>query len=94
MSRHWPLLLLVALIALLQYPLWLGKGGWLQAWEAERALQAQRDLNVRLETRNAALDADVKDLKTGFEAVEERARTELGLVKPGEVFVQIPTDRP
>jgi cell division protein FtsB len=43
------LLLLVALIALLQYPLWLGKGGWLQAWEAERALQAQRDLNVRLE---------------------------------------------
>jgi cell division protein FtsB len=93
-SRHWPLLLLVALIALLQYPLWLGKGGWLQAWEAERALQAQRDLNVRLETRNAALDADVKDLKTGFEAVEERARTELGLVKPGEVFVQIPKDRP
>jgi cell division protein FtsB len=93
-SRHWPLLLLVALIALLQYPLWLGKGGWLQAWEAERALQAQRDLNVRLETRNAALDADVKDLKTGFEAVEERARTELGLVKQGEIFVQIPKDRP
>lgn len=94
MPRHWPLLLLVALIALLQYPLWLGKGGWLQAWGAERALQAQRDLNLRLETRNAALDADVKDLKTGFEAVEERARTELGLVKPDEVFVQIPKDRP
>jgi len=94
MTRHWPALLLVALIVLLQYPLWLGKGGWLQALEAERALDDQRQLNTRLEARNAALDADVKDLKTGFDAVEERARAELGLVKPGEVFVQIPNDRP
>ncbi|MDP3874197.1 MAG: cell division protein FtsB [Pseudomonadota bacterium] len=94
MTRHWPALLLVALIAGLQYPLWLGKGGWLQAWEAGRALDAQRDLNTRLEARNAALDADVKDLKTGFDAIEERARTELGLIKPGEVFVQIPNDKP
>ncbi|WP_019917737.1 cell division protein FtsB [Methyloversatilis discipulorum] len=90
MVRHWPSLLLVALIAALQYPLWLGKGGWLQAWEAERALEAQRELNTRLEARNVALEADVKDLKTGFDAVEERARIELGLVKPGEVFVQVP----
>ena len=82
------------LILLLQYPLWLGKGGWLQALEAERALDDQRELNTRLEARNAALDADVKDLKTGFDAVEERARAELGLVKPGEVFVQIPNDKP
>jgi cell division protein FtsB len=94
MTRHWPALLLVALIAGLQYPLWLGKGGWLQAWEAGQALDAQRDLNTRLEARNAALDADVKDLKTGFDAVEERARAELGLIKPGEVFVQIPNDKP
>jgi cell division protein FtsB len=94
MTRHWPALLLVALIVLLQYPLWLGKGGWLQALEAERSLDDQRQLNTRLEARNAALDADVKDLKTGFDAVEERARAELGLVKPGEVFVQIPNDRP
>ncbi|WP_374335192.1 cell division protein FtsB [Methyloversatilis sp.] len=90
MTRHWPSLLLVALIVALQYPLWLGKGGWLQAWEAERALDEQRALNARLEARNAALEADVKDLKTGFDAVEERARSELGLVKPGEVFVQVP----
>lgn len=90
MARHWPTLLLVALIAALQYPLWLGKGGWLQAWEAERALQDQRVLNERLEARNVALEADVKDLKTGFDAVEERARIELGLIKPGEVFVQVP----
>lgn len=90
MVRHWPTLLLVALIAALQYPLWLGKGGWLQAWEAERALEAQRTLNTRLEARNVALEADVKDLKTGYDAVEERARIELGLVKPGEAFVQVP----
>lgn len=90
MVRHWPTLLLVTLIAALQYPLWLGKGGWLQAWEAERALDAQRTLNTRLEARNVALEADVKDLKTGFDAVEERARIELGLVKPGEAFVQVP----
>ncbi|WP_018228779.1 cell division protein FtsB [Methyloversatilis universalis] len=90
MVRHWPTLLLVTLIAALQYPLWLGKGGWLQAWEAERALEAQRTLNTRLEARNVALEADVKDLKTGFDAVEERARIELGLVKPGEAFVQVP----
>jgi cell division protein FtsB len=93
MTRHWPALLLVALIAALQYPLWFDKGGWLQAWEAGRALDAQRELNTRLEARNAALDADVKDLKTGFDAVEERARTELGLIKPGEVFVQIPSEK-
>jgi cell division protein FtsB len=94
MVRHWPSLLLVALIAALQYPLWLGKGGWLQVWEAERALEAQRALNARLEARNVALEADVKDLKTGFDAVEERARIELGLVKPGEVFVQVPRSKP
>ena len=94
MVRHWPSLLLVALIAALQYPLWLGKGGWLQVWEAERALEAQRALNARLEARNVALEADVKDLKTGFDAVEECARIELGLVKPGEVFVQVPRSKP
>jgi cell division protein FtsB len=93
MKRHWPALLLVALIAALQYPLWLGKGGWLQAWEAERALEQQRALNTRLEARNVALEADVKDLQTGFDAVEERARIELGLVKPGEVFVQVPNGK-
>lgn len=90
MNRHWPTLLLLVLTAAIQYPLWLGKGGWLQVRESERALEAQRALNDRLEARNVALEADVKDLKTGFDAIEERARSELGLIKPGEIFVQVP----
>ena len=82
--------LLLVLIALLQYPLWFGKGGWLRVWEYEDQLRAQRDVNQGLEKRNAGLDAEVRDLKSGYEAIEERARYELGLVKPAEVFVQVP----
>jgi len=91
---RWPTLVLVALIALLQYPLWLGKGGWLKVWDVDRQLAAQRELNQKLETRNAGLDAEVRDLKTGYEAIEERARFELGYTKPGEVFVQVPQKAP
>ena len=87
---NWPTLVLVALIALLQYPLWLGKGGWVRVWEYERQLQAQREHNQKLEQRNDALDAEVRDLKSGFEAIEERARYELGMIKEGEIFVQVP----
>ena len=91
---RWPTLVLVALIALLQYPLWLGKGGWLRVWEVDRQLEAQRELNHKLEGRNAGLDAEVRDLKTGYDAIEERARFELGLIKPDEVFVQVPQKQP
>ena len=87
---RWPLVILLALLVLLQYPLWFGKGGWLRVWEVDRQLQDQREVNQTLEQRNAAMEAEVRDLKTGYEAVEERARFELGLTKPGEVFVQIP----
>jgi len=87
---NWPTLVLVALIALLQYPLWLGKGGWLHVREYDRQLQAQREVNQKLEQRNAALDAEVRDLKSGYEAIEERARYELGMIKEGEIFVQVP----
>jgi cell division protein FtsB len=87
---NWPTLVLVVLIALLQYPLWLGKGGWLRVWDYDRQLQAQREVNQKLEQRNAALDADVRDLKSGYEAIEERARYELGMIKEGEIFVQVP----
>ncbi len=90
----WPTGVLVVLIALLQYPLWFGKGGWLKGREMERQLQAQREVNQKLEVRNAALDAEVRDLKTGYEAIEERARFELGLIKDGEVFVQVPQKQP
>ncbi|HEX8989084.1 MAG TPA: cell division protein FtsB [Rhodocyclaceae bacterium] len=87
---RWPTLVLVVLIAVLQYPLWLGKGGWLRVWDMQRQLEAQRDVNQTLEARNAGVDAEVRDLKSGYEAIEERARYELGLVKDGEVFVQVP----
>ncbi len=69
--------------------MWLGKGGWLQVREFDRQLAAQRDANAKLKLRNDALDADVRDLKTGFEAIEERARSELGMVKQDEVFFQV-----
>ena len=91
---NWPTLLLLVLIVLLQYPLWLGKGGWVRVWESERQIESQRAVNQKLEQRNAALDAEVRDLKSGFEALEERARYELGMIKEGEIFVQVPQRKP
>ncbi|MBT0960371.1 cell division protein FtsB [Denitromonas iodatirespirans] len=90
---RWPVLLLLLLVLALQYPLWFGKGGWFRAWEAERQLVEQQALNRKLEQRNAGLDAEIRDLKTGTEAIEERARFELGLTKPDEIFVQVPQKR-
>ena len=80
----------VALIVAIQYPLWLGKGGWLRVWDVDRQVEAQDAKNARLELRNSALAADVKDLKQGSDAIEERARYELGMVKSDEVFFQLP----
>ena len=86
---RWLALVFIALIAALQYPMWLGKGGWLQVREIDRQLAAQREGNASLKARNDALDADVRDLKTGYEAIEERARSDLGMVKHDEVFFQV-----
>jgi cell division protein FtsB len=82
-------IVLGVLIVLIQYPLWLGKGGWVRAWDIDRQLAAQRAHNERLQARNGALEAEVRDLKQGSEAIEERARFELGMVRRDEVFVQI-----
>jgi cell division protein FtsB len=87
---RWLSIALVALLLLLQYPLWLGKGGWLRVWDVDRQLQQQKESNKLLEVRNAGLDAEVRDLKQGYDAIEERARFELGMIKQDEVFVQIP----
>ena len=81
--------ILGALIILIQYPLWLGKGGWLRAWEVDRQVDAQRAKNRQLQQRNATLEAEVRDLKQGSEAIEERARHDLGMVRNDEVFFQI-----
>jgi cell division protein FtsB len=86
---RWLALLFVVLIAALQYPMWLGKGGWLQVRETDRQLAAQREENAKLKARNEGLDADVRDLKTGSEAIEERARSELGMIRSDEVFFQV-----
>jgi cell division protein FtsB len=81
--------ILGALLLLIQYPLWLGKGGWLRVWELDGQLAAQQAKNTELEVRNGALEAEVRDLKQGFEAIEERARYELGMAKDGELFFQV-----
>jgi cell division protein FtsB len=85
---------LVALTVLIQYPLWFGKGGWLRVAEMEREVTAQRDRNAGLAARNAVLDAEVRDLKQGLDAVEELARFELGMIRNDEVFFQIVEPRP
>ena len=85
-------LVLAALIVLIQYPLWLGKGGWSRVWEVDQQIHAQREINQKLQSRNAALDAEVRDLKQGLDAVEERARSELGMIKQDEIFFQLLED--
>ena len=80
---RWLALVFILLIAALQYPMWLGKGGWLQVRELDRQVAAQREANAVLKARNEVLDAEVRDLKTGSEAIEERARSELGMVRAG-----------
>jgi cell division protein FtsB len=91
---RWLTVGLLAVISLLQYPLWVGKGGWLKVWEYDRQLQQQKEVTRTLEIRNAGLDAEVRDLKQGYDAIEERARFELGMIKQDESFIQIPEKVP
>jgi cell division protein FtsB len=85
--------MLIALIALLQYPLWLGKGSWLKVWEIDQQVTRQHESTRKLQMRNAALDAEVRDLKQGHEAIEERARNELGMIKQNEIFFHIVNEK-
>ena len=87
--RWWPLLALLALLAALQAKLWMGDGGLPDARALRHSVEAQRTENLKLEQRNDALSAEVEDLKSGEAAVEERARSELGMVKPGETFYRV-----
>lgn len=86
---RWLTLFLALLIAALQYPLWLGKGSWLRVWEVDQKIAAQKEINQGLKARNASLEAEVRDLKQGYDAIEERARSELGMIKQDEVFFQV-----
>ena len=89
---RWLRVLLVALVGLLvvlQVRLWTGEGGRRSVAVLERGLQAQTRENSGLQQRNAALAAEVEDLKSGETAVEERARSELGMIKENEQFYQV-----
>ncbi|HET6545197.1 MAG TPA: cell division protein FtsB [Rhodanobacteraceae bacterium] len=88
MLRYAAMILLILLIAL-QIKLWTGHGGLGDMWRLRRSVATQKAENEGLKARNQALAAEVQDLKQGDEAVEERARSELGLVKPGETFYQV-----
>lgn len=80
---------LVILIALAQYPLWYGKGSWLNVFEIDQQVTAQRQTNQKLQDRNTILEAEVSNLKKGLDAIEELARNELGMIRKDEVFFQI-----
>ncbi len=80
---------LLGMLVLLQYPLWFGGGGVISVWRLNREIAEQQQENARLRERNLALEAEVSDLKQGLEAIEGRARSELGMVKKGEIFYQV-----
>ena len=82
-------LALAALLLLIQYPLWFGKGGWLRVTDLTMQVAASEKKTADLKARNAKLDSEVRDLKDGTGAVEERARYELGMIKQSEIFVQV-----
>ncbi len=80
---------LVITLLLLQYKLWFGDGGLFKVRQLATSVEAQRQENEALAERNEALEAEVRDLKQGLAAIEERARTELGMIREGETFYQV-----
>ncbi len=86
---RWATLALLVLLAAVQASLWLGKGSLPQVWSLQRQLEAQQARNDALRNRNRAVSAEVADLKEGLEMVEEKARSELGMLRPDEVLVQL-----
>ena len=88
MLRYVALLLLILLLAL-EVKLWTGDWSMREVWRLRERVSEQKQENQKLKQRNEALSAEVEDLKNGNEAIEERARSELGLVKPGETFYQV-----
>ena len=86
---RWMTWILLSLLLALQYPLWFGKGGWFQVWNMGRQVAEQKQVNDTLTARNLAVDAEVIDLKHGLDAIAERARSELGMIRNDEVFFQV-----
>jgi len=79
---------LAVLLLTIQWPLWFGRGGWMRVWDLQRQLDAQRSTNAELEARNAAQSAELRSLQLGREAIEERAREDLHLMRSDEIFFQ------
>ena len=86
---RWATLVLAALLVVVQGDLWLGKGNWLYVAGLHKDLDAQLVANQEARARNSRLAAEVSDLKEGLEMVEEKARAELGMVRPDEILVQV-----
>ena len=83
------LILLCVVLLSLQYRLWVGKGSMAEVHQLSSQITAQKAENAKLRERNRILEAEVSDLKKGMDAIEERARSELGMIKEGEIFYQI-----
>jgi cell division protein FtsB len=81
--------ILLVFLIVLQYHLWFGNGGLLRTWQLEARVAQQKAENAKLDERNKALEAEVRDLKQGIEAIEERARTDIGMIKKDETFFQV-----
>lgn len=93
MNARWITVALVALLVATQGSLWLGKGSLPYVWSLQRQLDSQKQRNGELKARNAAVAAEVGDLKEGLEVVEDKARSELGMLRPDEVLVQVTSRR-
>lgn len=81
--------LLIFLFVILQYDLWVGDGSLATVWRLQQSIETQNQENKILVERNKALEAEVIDLKQGKDAIEERARSDLGMIKKGETYIQI-----
>ena len=86
---RWLIALLVAMLLVLQYRLWVGEGSLAEVWRLRQQTEVQNKENELLIERNRALEAEVTDLKQGMDAVEERARNDIGMIKKDEVFYQV-----
>ena len=86
---RWLIYSLTALLIVLQYPLWFGSGGVVTLFQLGREVAMQKEENLRLSERNQILAADVINLKKANDAIEERARAELGMIRKGETFFQV-----
>lgn len=85
-------IVLAVLLLVIQYPLWFGKGGWLRVLDLRQQLETVQAKNEEQKLKNAKLASEVQSLKEGTEAIEERARNELSMIKKGEIFIQLLND--